>query len=294
MAVCEAALFPEFRPPAEADAVVVGVTSGCSHNACAFCGMYRRRSYHARTLEEFRAHLARARQLFPASATRVFLGDGDAMAVDAEHLLACMAAAREFFPNVRRFGIYARAEGILAKSDSDLQRLAAAGLRVAYLGLESGDAEVLQRVGKGCTVGEMIAAVHRAQAAGIKMSVMALVGLAGREGTARHADATAMALNEMNPRFINLLTYIPVPDTPLWHDIRSGRLTALDDREALMEICRIVAGLECCGSLFRADHASNPLPLAGNLPRDKQSILTMLQATLAGRLALRPRWLRGL
>jgi radical SAM superfamily enzyme YgiQ (UPF0313 family) len=287
-------LFPRFRPPAEAESVIVGLASGCSHNGCTFCGMYSGILQGLRTPEEFREHVALARGAYAENASRVFIGDGDAMAAPSKALLDAIAIVREFFPAARRFGVYARAEGILEKSGQELRQLAEAGLRTAYLGLESGDEEILRRSRKGCTAAEMVEAVRKAQAAGIRMSVMALVGLGGQAGTGEHARATAAALSAMNPRFASLLTYLPVEGTPLADEIASGRFALLDDRGCLEEIRAILERLDCDGTIFRADHASNPLPLAGNLARDKARLLAELGAALAGTARLRPGWLRGL
>lgn len=286
-------LFPRFRPPAEADSAILGLTSGCPHNACTFCGMYRGVPVGLRTAEEFRRHVRLARREFPAGATRIFLGDGDAMRAPTEAILEAMEIARETFPEARRFSLYARPEGILAKSREELRRLVDAGLRTAYLGLETGDPTLLAAIRKGCTVEDLVAAVRLAEDCGLRMSVMALVGLGGRAGSAAHAAGTAEALNRMEPRFASLLTFIPVEGTELHADL-AGRFFPLDDREALGEIRAVVAALSCRGTIFRADHASNPLPLAGTLPRDRERLLAEIDGALAGDRGLRPGWLRGL
>jgi len=149
-------------------------------------------------------------------------------------------------------------------------------------------------VDKGCTAAQMIAAVRRGQAAGLRLSVMALVGLGGQERSREHATATAAALSAMSPRYVSLLTYIPVPGTPLAETISAGGFALLDDEACLREIRAILAGLECSHSVFRADHASNPLPLAGSLPRDKERLMAEVDAVLAGAAGVRPAWMRGL
>ncbi len=286
--------FPHFRPPGEADSVILGVTVGCPHNACSFCGMYRDLVHRVRTETEFARHVALAARLFPSEERRVFLGDGDALCLPAESLLARMSEVRRHFPRAGRFAAYARAEGLLAKTPEELQALAVAGLRTVYLGLESGDEDLLARLRKGCTAAQMIAAARRASEAGLRVSVMALIGLAGRSGSERHAQATAAALSAMRPRFISLLTYIPVEGTEWARAVEAGEIELLDDREALRETRLILVGLDCPGAVFRADHASNPLPLGGNLPRDQERLLAELDAGLAGEERLRPLWLRGL
>lgn len=277
--------FPRYRPPAEAYSMIVGVTSGCSHNGCTFCGMYRGVPTHVRSTSEFEDHLALAAAQYPSSIRRVFLGDGDAMSVPAGDLLERIGQVRGRFPKANRFSCYARAEGILGKTDDALNDLRAAGLRTLYLGLESGDEELLCSINKGCTAAEMVEAVQKARRCGIRMSVMALIGLAGVEGSLKHAEATADALNRMSPRFTSLLTYIPVP--------RSRPETTIDDSAALAEIRMVLERLSCT-TIFRSDHASNALALAGNLPTDRERLLAELDEAMDSTLRRRPSWLRGL
>ena len=216
---------PVFRPPSEARSWLLAVTTGCSHNRCSFCAMYRTKRFRVRPESEVMEDIARAKRTL-GDVQRVFLLDGDAFVLSAAKLLRVLAALREAFPGLGRVGTYVNAGNVASKSDEELRALAAAGLRIGYLGLESGDPDLVARIVKGATVDEMVSAVRRAQDAGMRMSVMALLGLAGREGSLAHARGTAEALNRMQPRFVSFLTVTPVAGTPLGEDTEAGRFRA--------------------------------------------------------------------
>jgi radical SAM superfamily enzyme YgiQ (UPF0313 family) len=191
-------------------------------------------------------------------------------------------------------GTYVNAKNVAAKSDEELKGLAEARLGIGYLGLESGHPDVLREIDKGATADEMVEAVGRAQAAGIKMSVMGLLGLAGRRRSMEHAEATATVLNRMQPRYVAFLTVTPVPGTELFDRHESGEFDLIGPHGSLAELRRVVEGLELEGSVFSANHASNYLPLTGRLPADREKILARIDAALDGSLPLRPEHLRAL
>ncbi|MEE8105657.1 MAG: radical SAM protein [Planctomycetota bacterium] len=284
---------PVFRPPSEADSYLVHVTYGCSHNECDFCAMYLEKRFRVRPHAEVLEDIAMAARAHPET-SKVFLLDGDAMVLGADKLLPVLAALREAFPNLRRVGAYSNAPNVLQKSDADLEALRDAGLGILYFGLESGDEPTLARVDKGATAAEISAAVQRAQRFSIKGSVMGLLGIAGRERWEEHADATARVVSAMSPRFFSLLTVTPVPGTRLHESVESGALTLPDSHETLEELERIVSGLDCRGTIFRCNHASNYLPLKGRLPQDKDRLLEAVGAARRGEIELKPEWLRGL
>ncbi len=284
---------PVFRPPSEAESLLLPVTTGCSHNRCSFCAMYRGKRFRARPEPEVLADIAEAGAL-SGPVSRVFLLDGNAFVLSAARLLRILAALREAFPGLSRVSSYVNAADVAAKSDDDLKSLAAAGLRLGYLGLESGDPDLVARIDKGATVDGMVEAVRRAQAAGIRMSVMALLGLGGPEGTAAHARGTAEALNRMQPRYLSFLTVTVVPGTPLAAEAAAGRFREPAPEEALRELREIVSLLALDRTVFRSNHASNWLPLAGRLPADKEALLRSIDLALEGRIGLRPDFLRGL
>ena len=284
---------PVFRPPSEADSLIVQVTVGCSHNRCAFCSMYRTKPFRARALDEVRADVAEARRLLGPDVRRVFLADGDAMCLSAGRLGQVLDALHAAFPRLRRVGIYANARDILRKTDEELAELRRRKLAIVYMGLESGDDEVLAAIDKGASVAEMTEAGRRARSAGMATSVMILVGLAGRARSLAHARRSAEAVNRMEPTYTSLLTFTPTPGSPLFEQARRGELELPGPLESLEEIREFVRGLRC-QTHFACNHASNYLPLQGRMPNAQGAILQLLDTALAGRVPLKPEFLRGL
>ncbi len=284
---------PVFRPPSEANSYLLPVTTGCSHNDCTYCAMYLAKRFRVRPEKEVLEDLAMAKATL-GDVRRVFLLDGDAFVLSARKLLRILAAVRETFPGLQRVGAYINAANVAAKTDDELRDIADAGLTIGYLGLESGDPETVTRIRKGASVDEMVEAVRRAQAAGIRMSVMSLLGMGGREHSLRHARATAAALNRMQPRFAAFLTVTPVEGTVLHEELDEGRFELITPEESLRELREIVLHLELAGSIFRANHASNYLPLKGRFPGDRERLLETIDAALDGRISLKPEYLRGL
>jgi radical SAM superfamily enzyme YgiQ (UPF0313 family) len=182
---------------------------------------------------------------------------------------------------------------LLVKSPGEMEKLSAKGLKLLYLGLESGSDEVLRRVGKGATADQAVEGVHRGHAAGMKFSVMVLLGLGGSELSREHARLTALAASRMQPRFLSALTWFPVPEAPLYRQMRSGRFELPNDQGILAELADLIAGLELSDTIFHSNHASNPLPLSGRLSRDKGRLLGEVEAAPRGLLPLRPAFLRG-
>jgi radical SAM superfamily enzyme YgiQ (UPF0313 family) len=284
---------PVFRPPSEANSYLLPVTTGCSHNHCTYCAMYLTKSFRVRPEQEVLEDLELAKATL-GDVRRVFLLDGDAFVLSARKLLRILEAVRETFPGLQRVGAYINAANVATKTDDELQAIFAAGLTIGYLGLESGDPETVTKIKKGATVDEMVEAVRRAQAAGIKMSVMSLQGMAGRENSLRHARATADALNRMEPRYAAFLTVTPVAGTVLNQELAEGTFDLITPEESLRELREVVAHLDLSGTIFRANHASNYLPLKGRFPGDQDRLLETIDAALAGRISLKPEFLRGL
>jgi radical SAM superfamily enzyme YgiQ (UPF0313 family) len=283
------------RPPSEADSYILQVTYGCSHNECAFCGTYLDKPFQVRPVAEVLEDIDFARQAWPDT-RRVFLADGNALVLSHRRLATLLDALSAAFPHLQRVGVYANARDLLGKSHDELTLLRDKGLRIVYLGLESGSDEVLRRIHKGATAAEMIEAVRRAQAAGIRVSVIALLGLGGPELSAEHAEATGRAVSAMDPRYLSLLTLMLVPGTPLHRQYREGGFRLLEPAALLAELRQVLVHLDgLSGCIFRTNHASNYLPLAGTLPKDKPRLLATLDDALAqGRGALRPEAWRGL
>jgi radical SAM superfamily enzyme YgiQ (UPF0313 family) len=283
------------RPPSEADSYILQVTYGCSHNLCTFCGTYPDKPFRVRPAGEVLQDIELARHALPDT-RRVFLADGNALVLSTQRLVPILEALRSAFPDLQRVGIYANAQDLLNKSRDELTALRGLGLRIVYLGLESGSDAVLQRINKGATAAEMIAAVQRAQAAGIRVSVIALLGLGGTELSAEHAAATGRVVSAMDPRYLSMLTLMLVPGTPLYQQWCDGVFHLPEPESLLAELRQVLLHMEgLSGCIFRTNHASNYLPLAGTLPKDRESLLATLDAALArGRSALRPEAWRGL
>lgn len=283
------------RPPSEADSYILQVTYGCSHNRCTFCATYRDKPFQVRPTEQVLEDIDLARSAMPDT-QRVFLCDGNALVLGATQLIAILDALAAAFPRLRRVGIYANARDVLAKTEAELAALAKRNLQIVYLGLESGSDEVLRRVGKQATGAEMIEAVHRLRAAGIRSSVIALAGLGGKERSSEHAEQTGRVVNAMDPEYFSILTLMLVPGTPLHRQWESGLFELPEPLEFLGEIRQMLVGLEGLSRcVFRANHASNYVPLAGTLSRDRERLLSILDAAIGrGREALRPEHWRAL
>lgn len=263
-----------FRPPAEADSLIFQVALGCPHNTCRFCGMYKGVPYRVRPQAEVLAEFERAARRYPEE-RRIFLADGDVMALSFERLRALLEALNRLFPRLARVNVYANGSSILAKTDAELHALRQLRLDTLYVGLESGDEELLRKAEKGETAEGVCEAVRRAQAAGFKCSVMVLLGLGGGAGSARHADATAAVLNRMQPRLLSALRFVEVPGTTLYEGYRTAT-----EFEAVSELIRILRGLELERTVFRANHTSNPVPLEGRLPKDRDALAEALESLL--------------
>jgi len=286
---------PVFRPPSEAASLIVQATVGCSWNRCAFCGMYRTKRYRVRPLEELEREI---REVAPLArpARRVFLADGDALAAPQEHLEGVLGAIRRHLPWVRRVGIYGDSRSILRKGVEGLRRLAALGLGIVYFGVESGDDATLRAVRKGATAARQLEACRVVREAGLKLSAMVLLGLAGEEGSARHAAATGRFLVAARPTYAAALTVTPVPGTELYDEWLAGRFRLPDRWRVLEELARLLEAMDGYRGPFHANHASNWLPLKLRLPRDRDRAIALIREVVAARdeSALVPEWARGL
>jgi radical SAM superfamily enzyme YgiQ (UPF0313 family) len=284
---------PLFRPPSEAESLILQVTLGCSHNRCSFCSMYRTVRFTVKRAGQVRAEILEVRKLLGPDVPRVFLADGDALCLSTRRLTQILDWLDGAFPRLQRVGIYANARDVLGKSDAELRELRRRKLKIAYVGLESGDEETLARVDKGANVAQLVEAVRRLRSAAISTSVMVLIGLAGRARSQLHAQSSAEAINHMAPTYTALLTYIPTPGSPLFDAVERGEHALPDPLESIQEIRTFVAGLDC-STYFTCNHASNYLPLRGRLPAAKPELLALLDAALAGAIPLKPEGLRGL
>jgi radical SAM superfamily enzyme YgiQ (UPF0313 family) len=280
-----------FRPPSEADSILLQVTVGCSHNGCRFCGMYREKEFRVKNLDLIREDIAEALEAFP-QVGRVFLCDGDALAIPQRQLVPILEAIRLGLPGVIRVTSYANAKSVARKSDAELRELRALNLKLFHLGLESGDDATLLRMQKSGDARLHVVQAERAQAADIKLFVTVLLGLGGRERSEQHAVATARTLSEMRPSSVGALSLMLVPGTLLFADVERGDFDPPSPRQMLLELRTLIEQTEMRG-MFYANHASNYLPIRARLPRDRAEALAQVDAALAGRAALKPEWMRG-
>jgi radical SAM superfamily enzyme YgiQ (UPF0313 family) len=282
-----------YRPPSEADAYIVQATIGCSWNHCTYCDMYREKSFRVRDLAETLADIEAAASELGPRVEKVFVADGDALVLPMDHWRPILARARASFPNLRRVSCYAMARNVTEKSETELCELREAGLTTLYIGPESGDDVTLKRIAKGDDAEAHVLAAAKARAAGMALSVIALLGIAG-ERSAEHARATARLVTEMDPEFFAALTVTVVPGTPLAQLRARGRFEVPPVPDLLRELRTMVDLARPTDATFRTNHASNYLPLGGRLPRDRERIVRTIDAALEGKIRLRAEGARGL
>lgn len=281
------------RPPSEAASILLQVTVGCSRNKCTFCGTYRGERFRIKPDSIVMADIAFAAK-YCRRQRRVFLCDGDALIVPQQRLLKILGEIRRQLPWVTRVGAYANAKSLKMKSAAELEELREMGLGIAYMGLESGDDTTLKNINKGADSEEMTRMGQKARAAGIKLSVTVLLGIAGRERSEIHARETGRVLSAMDPEYVGALSLMLIPGTPLHDDYRSGRFELIEPMELLRELRTMLAHTNLSRGLFHANHASNYLPIRARMPKEKAKTLALIDAALEGRVALRPEWMRAL
>ena len=288
---------PVYRPPSEAQSLILPVTDGCSWNRCTFCEMYTapQKAFRARGEDEVLDSIRRTGALYGSQVRRVFLADGDALVLPTRRLLAILDAIRQHLPSVRRVSSYCLARNLKKKSVAELIQLREAGLAMAYLGAESGDDEVLAKVSKGETFETTREALDKLGAAGITRSVMILNGLGGQQLSAQHADHSARLANATQPEYLSTLV-VSFPHGEARFRAGFPEWEPLDQHGLFVEMERFLSQLELTRTVFRSDHASNWLVLKGTLGADKARLLEQVRQAIATPEAarLRPEWARGL
>ena len=288
---------PVFRPPSEADSLVLPVTDGCSWNRCTFCEMYTapQKHFRARREDEVLDSIRACGERYGNEVRRVFLADGDALVLPTRRLLVVLEAIRKHLPAARRISSYCLPRNLRRKSVAELRELADAGLALAYVGAESGDDEVLAKVNKGETRATTLDALHKLREAGITRSVMILSGLGGQAFWQQHAEHSALLANESQPEYLaTLVVSFPAGEArfrgafPEWEPLSQAGL--------FREMERFLEGLELTRTVFRSDHASNWLVLKGTLGAERERLLGQVRAAIERpeAAALRPAWARGL
>jgi len=282
-----------FRPPSEAGSFLLQVTLGCSHNRCTFCGCYPDKKFRVRKVEEVLEDIEMAKGHLGPEVRRVFLCDGNALILPTAHLVKILDALKGAFPQLQRVGVYANAQDILRKSEEELTELVSRKMTIFYLGLESGSDQVLEWVVKGSTADEMIEAVKKAMKAGMKSSVIYLIGLGGRKLWKEHALDSARAISKMDPTYLSALTITVLPGTPLADALDSGEFELPSPEEFALELKVLLENVDVKATVFRSNHASNYVPLEGRLPRDREKLINTLDAAIRDN-RFRPEYLRGL
>ena len=284
---------PLFRPPSEGNSLIIQATIGCSWNHCTYCGMYRTKQYRLRPLPEVLAEIDAIREQLGDSVRRIFIADGDALVMPMDHWLPILEACRSAFPRTIRISSYATARNVLAKTTDELKALRELGLRLLYIGPESGDPATLKAIAKGSSFEDHVVTAKRCRDANMDQSLIFLLGAGGAERSHAHAVSSGKLTTEMDPRYVSLLTLTFAPGTPLIKLHARGKFELPDQRGFLEEIRLFLEETNPSNAVFRSNHASNYLPLAGRLPRDRDRLIAVVDQALAGKVALRPDSQRG-
>lgn len=280
-----------YRPPSEWNSLIVQVTIGCSQNRCIFCSMYKEKHFRIRKIEEVLQDFAIGRAYY-RHVGKIFLADGDALICKMDYLETIMTFIQEHFPECEQVTCYASPKSILLKTPEELKRLKELGLSMVYMGLESGNEEVLKYMKKGVNPQEMIEAAQKIRDVGIRLSISIISGLGGKKMWKEHAIDTGKVLSQMKPEYIGLLTLTVDEGTPLVDEVESGRFEPLSAYEVLIETKEMLKYMDCPDCIFRANHVSNYVNLRGTLNQDKEAMMELLDSAIEGNVHLRPEWMR--
>ena len=281
------------RPPSEANSILLQVTVGCSRNKCTFCGTYKGERFRIKPDSIIMEDIAFAAQHCQRQ-RRVFLCDGDALIIPQNRLLKILKEIEKQLPWVTRVGLYANVKALKMKTVDELKELKAHGVGIAYLGLETGDNVTLKNINKGATAAQMIEMGRKAKKAGFKLSVTVLLGIAGAERSQVHAQETGRVLSEIDPDYVGALSLMLIPETPLHQSYVSGEFRLIEPQEMLAELRTMIASTHLTRGLFHANHASNYLPIRARFPKEKETTLQLIDEALAGKVPLKPEYLRAL
>lgn len=270
-----------YRPPSEADSIIIQSTVGCPHNRCNFCNMYKDKKFKIRSVEAIKEDLDEAKAYYrKARACRLFLADGNSILMKTDQLVEVLEYAYQVFPELERVTTYGSAHFITAKSLSELRRLRAAGLIRIHSGMESGNNEVLEMINKGTNFSEIVEAGKMVKAADIQLSEYYMVGIGGSELSFDHAVSSAQVLNQIDPDFIRLRTFIPLPGTPMYQQYKAGEFNLLSPHQALRETKVLIENLAGIDSQLLSDHVSNYWDVSGKLPEDKDKMIREIECAL--------------
>lgn len=286
--------YPLYRPPAEANSVIIQATYGCSYNNCTFCSMYKSKKYEVRALKEIYREIDTLAAAYP-DARKAFLADGDALSLNSDHLVELLQYLRESFSKLKRVSVYATAQNILEKSEQELRLLKEHGLDLVYYGIETGNELLLQKINKGVSSDEIIASLNRASKANIKISATVILGIGGEAYTHEHIRDSATIINNTTVNYLSTLQLGLADDVEGRFHKHFDDFKMLNDYQLLDEQKRFLELLKPSNKvIFRSNHASNALHLAGTLPKDNARLLQELDDALdIGEDALVPNMYRG-
>lgn len=274
---------PVYRPPSEADSFILRVTRGCAHNHCTYCNMYRGVKFEKLSDEQIMRQIAIAYSVDREGVRKVFLADGDALVLETERLLKILNTLKKYFPNLEKVASYAAPGDILRKSVDELRQLREAGLQLLYYGMESGDSQTLKDIRKGVNGDQSIEVGKKVKEAGMQLSIMIILGIAGVPGSERHALTTAHAINEIKPDFLSALSLMLYRGSELKDQFERGEFQPLPPYGLMEELKMIVEHLdlpETENMIFRSNHVSNYIRLAATLPREKDLLLQDIQRSI--------------
>ena len=281
------------RPPSEANSILLQATVGCSHNKCAFCGTYKDKRFRIKDNDIILSDILFASR-YMRDIKRLFIMDGDALIIPYRRLTWILDTIKEHLPWVIRVGVYANTKGIKMKSQEELIHLREMGLRIIYMGIETGDDQTLEAIRKGADAQKIVAMGKKVKQAGIKLSVTVLLGIAGKERSLIHAKATGELLSAIDPDYVGALTLMIMPGTTLANDLSTGKFELPDNSGLLMELREMIASTNLSRGLFFSNHASNYLPVKIRYPEGKEQALQLIDMALQGKVSLRPEWMRAL
>ncbi len=285
-----------WRPPSEARSLILQATVGCSHNACIFCVSYKTKQYRVRGADAIQSDLDSLNNSYKQQVSRVFLADGNALAMSTTEMLDTLKVLYGNLPSLQRVGVYGYAKDVRRKSVDDLKELYNAGLGIVYLGLETGDDDLLRWARKGIDSSENIQACKKIRDAEIPLSLTIILGLGGLDNSSKHAKATAHVLNQIDPEYVGALTLMTPPGTQIHEMVESKKFIPMKPMDILTELKTLIEHLELTNCVFRTNHASNYLPISGTLSQDKFQLLEILTETIetGATSNLRPSFMRGL
>lgn len=285
---------PLFRPPSEADNIILQITHGCSYNACSFCSMYETKVYKEKSLDEIYKDIDTLARYYP-QAHKIFLADGDALAVNTENLLNILDYLHQKFKRLRRVSSYASIINLEQKSKEELEQLCKAGLKLIYFGIETGSTTLLKRIQKGTSYLKMKEGLNKASSAGLKISATVILGIGGKKYSQEHAFQTAQLVNETTLNYLSTLQLgLQQTKEEQFYKKFEEPFEWLSDKEMLEEQLVFLEHLNPSNAvIFRSNHASNSFALAGTLPKDKERLLEELKNAIKDESLLVPTWLRG-